>query len=248
MGIPILELPCPSYLIKIKDMKKILILSTIFLFHVLCYAQTEKGNIFIGGQINVFGNKSTNSDNTNVGTSHVLNFTIAPNVGAFISDNLAIGLSINVGNNTNKIVYDPISPVSFGTTSKSSTMSYGLGLFIRSYKKITNNLFFSVNGQLSYLSQPGKTESTTEDPNYVYPPTFPAKQYTRSSTINVTIAPGLDYFITPHLGLRTTFGGLFANTSTSRNITLQNDNKQTSLGYGLNLSLNSFTFGLNYYF
>ncbi|MEP6795270.1 MAG: hypothetical protein ABJB16_13150 [Saprospiraceae bacterium] len=229
-------------------MKKILILSTIFLIHMQSYAQTEKGNIFLGGQLNLFISNWTISDNNNVGTSQTLNFSIAPNIGAFIKDNLAIGLAINIGNSNNKNVYDPVSPLAFGSTIKNSTMNYGVGIFMRSYKKITNNFYFSINGQLNYLSQPGKTEDISEDPNVVYPPSSPAIQYIRSSTIGVTIAPGLDYFITPHLGLRATFGNLFFNTSTTKNITLQNDNKQTVSNYGINLNISTFSFGMNYYF
>lgn len=229
-------------------MKKLLILTVIFLSYLQSHAQTEKGNIFLGGQVSLFGNTLTSSDKNAMATSHVFNFSIAPNVGEFIADNLAIGLAINVGSNSNKYEYDPVSPVSFGSASKNAVMSYGLGIFMRSYKKVSNNLFFSINGQLNYLSQPGKMESTTEDPNYVYPPESPAIQYTRSSTIGLTFVPGLDYFITPHLGLRITFGNLFVNTNSSKNITLQNDNKQTITSYGLNLNINSFTFGMNYYF
>ena len=86
-------------------MKKI-ILSAVVLFTVTFASAQEKkvnsgegfsnGDVFVSGS---FGINSTNNDNTNVKTN---GFTVAPSVGFFVSDNIALGVALGFSNDKSK--------------------------------------------------------------------------------------------------------------------------------------------------
>jgi hypothetical protein len=213
-----------------------------------CYSQTEKGKKIIGGQFNLSSYNYSDLDTLFKFDRNYLEFQIVPSFGYFIKDNFAIGVNLNFGfsNSTEKNAnsYNTLTE----TTAKANSISYGGGGFARYYKKIADKFFFYANGEVAYTYKVQKSDYSTSNPNYVYPPTSPAHQEVQYNTISVEINPGLVYFATPKLGIQTSFGDIFYNNSTSKNISLLHDNHNNSHNYGISLNMRTFYLGINYYF
>src|SRR5688572_13167290 len=78
-------------------MKKRLMLFAAILATLNCYSQTEKGKYMIGGRFNFSGNNSSSVDSLRQFDYKSYGIQIYPNVGYFVKDNFAIGLSLNIG-------------------------------------------------------------------------------------------------------------------------------------------------------
>ena len=87
-----------------KKLKTILTLTLFFLAAFTVYGQTEKGNFLIGGSSSLglnFATAKTEFDgNSFEEDQKITNFTFQPDVGYFIIDNLAVGLSLPISINT----------------------------------------------------------------------------------------------------------------------------------------------------
>jgi hypothetical protein len=212
------------------------------------YSQTEKGKNFIGGQINLSGSTSSFLDTLNKFDNNSFGFSVSPNYGYFIADNVAIGVNVNFGisNAVQNSKYSNNIPSEF--TYKSNTLSYGGGAFARYYLNISDKFKFYFNGGLNYFYSTQKIKNSNNDPNYVYSTSNPANKEVQTNSLAFAISPGLVYFITPKVGLHTSFGNLNYNYSRSKNISLLYDNHNNSSSYGFNFNLTTFYVGLNYYF
>jgi len=227
-------------------MKKcFLVLLTVCAIRV-SYSQTEKGKMFIGGQVSLSGSSQSHIDTSYKSENNTVGFSIAPNYGYFIKDNFAIGATINFGvsNSTQNTSYT--SPITY--TNKSNTLSYGIGGFANYYVNITDNFKFYFNGGVNYLYSTQNTKHSNNDPYYFYSPRNPENQEIQTNAISFSIAPGLVYFVTPKLGIQTTFGNINYNYSSSKNKSLLHDNHTNISSYGANLNPSTFSLGLNYYF
>lgn len=212
------------------------------------YSQTEKGKMFVGGQISLSGNTNSNLDTLSKYDYNYVNFTFAPNFGYFIMDNFAIGANINLGVSNSKNDYNYTNQTPSLTTNKSTTLSYGVGGFTRYYINITDNFKFFFNGGINYLHQTQKTTNSNNDPNYIYSTSNPATQEHQINNISFAISPGIVYFVTPKLGIQAAFGNINYSYSSSKNTSLSYDNHNNSNNYGINLNLSTFNLGMNYYF
>jgi hypothetical protein len=212
------------------------------------YSQTEKGKMFIGGQVTLSGNTTSNSDTSYKSDNNSIGFTVAPNFGYFIMDNFAIGANVNLGvsNSTQKQDYPNQTPSEY--TYKYNTLSFGIGGFARYYINITDNFKFYFNGGINYLHQTKKTTYSNNDPNYVYSTSNPANQVTPINNISLFISPGVVYFVTPKIGIQAAFGNINYSYSSSKNTSLTYANHSNSSSFGVNLNLSAFALGLNYYF
>jgi len=229
-------------------MKKIvLILLAIFALKA-GYSQTEKGKMFVGGQINLSGNSKSSLDTLSKQDLNAINFTFAPSFGYFLKDNFAIGAKINFGVSNSTDTYKYVSKNGIGTLLKSSyeqnTLSYGIGAFARYYIKITDNFKFFINGEVNYLYQTQKNSNYTTIIN----PEVPVIKDIIINNLNIGISPGLEYFATSKLSINTTFGNIFYNYSSSKNNSVKFDNHINSNGYGVNLNFTTFYFGVIYHF
>ena len=208
------------------------------------YSQTEKGKMFIGGQFSLGGNTNSGLDSLTTNNTNVVTFSISPNFGYFIKDNLAIGAILNFGTSGETQNYqNSQNTPSYKTTYNYNYTSYGIGLFARQYYNITGNFRFYLNGGINYSYQTTKTTYT--NPTYAY---YPTSEENHSNNFSINITPGLAYFVTPKIAIQTTFGNLFYNYSISKIPNVSYDNHSYSGNYGLNLNSSSFALGLNYYF
>jgi outer membrane protein len=239
----------PNFFVSIKNIKtmKKTLITLGLLTHFLGEAQTEKGSWMVGGNAS-FSAASSNMQVQNAAnsgnSSQNLNFNVLLNGGYFVRKQVAVGLlggysffsSSNTSDGSN-----------YSNTSTGRGDIFSLGFFARGYKLIpANKLAFFC--QLEALYQTGRTQSENTSGN--------GSPFAQSSTINsdlngysATLRPGLVYFITPRIGIETTFGAL-SYTDRTQSTTFSGaepvKNKSTSLT--ANFGLNSLFFGVHFYF
>lgn len=104
------------------QMKKVIILATLVLgFSLSSLSQLTKGNWLIGGDVK-FASTKLNSELGQKNTYY--NCEIAPNVGYFLINKLAVGLKTNITLSGGKAT---------GTTIYSTNTDYNFGPFVRYY-------------------------------------------------------------------------------------------------------------------
>lgn len=231
-------------------MKKYLLVGmTIFTF-TIAYSQTEKGKKLVGGQFNINGENNSNLDDSFSSDRNSFGFQIIPSFGYFIKDNFAIGANLNMGiSNTTEVRGFPGIIPSDKFTTKSNSISYGGGGFVRYYKKILDSLFFTLNGAGTYTYQTTNLDYTNNDPNNLVLSTGdPALQEVQTKSITFAISPGFVYFMTRKLGITCSFSSIYYSNSSSKNISVLHDNHNDVNNYGFNLSVTTFYLGINYNF
>lgn len=146
-------------------------------------AQTDKGDFILGGNVSFNSIKSDAS-----GANSAYDFTILPNVGYFVSDNIAIGTGI--GYQASRL--DEASE--FGKTE-----AFVIAPFGRYYTPVSNN--FKFFGQLSVPMAFGNVKAIDEN--------LDTGSKTGSSTaIGVALSPGFAYFPSNNIGLEFSINGL----------------------------------------
>jgi len=197
-------------------MKKLLLtLSAVAVLGLAANAQTEKGKFMLGGQVSYQGQSIKDSD------AKSNEFSIIPNVGYFVADNIAVGTGIGYSWTENKNT----------TNTKNTNSSFVLAPFGRMY---SNNegpvkFFGQVTVPMAWGTQEVNGDKTATTANY-----------------GVELAPGVAYFPTSNLGIEFKVRGLFYNNgSTTDEAT---DAKTTVNSYGLNVNSLAPTVGVTFHF
>ncbi|TAG02827.1 MAG: hypothetical protein EAZ44_06835 [Cytophagia bacterium] len=162
-------------------MKRIIIGFIAFLTLSLGYAQTEKGTIYVGGNLRFGSTTNKTTSGTITSESSSSNFSIIPDVGYFISDNVAIGLGIGYSQSTSK------SPNGLTTTTTTES-NFIIAPTFRYYMPTSSETFkFFLQARVGINTGNVKSETatlTTTDktngwdffvsPNFAY---FPTKKW-----------------------------------------------------------------------
>lgn len=224
-------------------MKKYLLVSMAIFSMTIASSQTEKGKKYIGGQFNINGSSlHLFSDANDSYDSSSFRCQIIPTFGYFIRDNFAIGVNFNFGvSNAKELTIIPSQNPSVNTI-KSNSVSYGGGGFARYYKKITENFLFSLNAGASFTYQ------TNRYVDEGYSPSDPYIEKWQITSIYVGISPGFVYFVSPKLGIETTYSSIYYNNSRFKVIDVSENVQMNRNSYGFNLSNTTFYLGLHYYF
>jgi len=157
-------------------MKKLLLIAVIAVASLKASAQTEQGNILLGGTLNYTTSKS-DAD----GAESSESFTILPNIGYFILNNVAIGTGVGY------------SHTKFTNGAKQGT--FIVSPFARCYQSLGSEQF-KFFGQLSVPLAFGNSENSNGDD-------------TGSSTsIGVALSPGFAFFPTKRFGIEFAFSGI----------------------------------------
>lgn len=197
------------------------------------FAQQRKGKWLVGGSIDSYSqtNKVTfpSTENTNG------RFSVNPKVGYFFADRWAVGLAPG---------YSFQSQEDSAQTTKGK--SYNVGAFVRYYQPVGEKL--AIFGELNGISYGAGNNTQTYKGN----PVTQENTY-RSLSVGAFIRPGIVYFITPKIGLETSFGGVslgyYSNKSKSelRNV-FTTKNETTSNGFTAGLNFNyQFNLGVLFY-
>jgi hypothetical protein len=168
-------------------MKKLIVLAAVALFGTqVAKAQFSKGDVILGGNLNVSTNSSKQKDVDNSKTSST-SFGISPKVGVALNPNWVIGVFAQSSFSSSKDNKD----------IKSTSYSITPGVFVRNYHMIGQSKFaFFAEGNAGYKFGTSKYDGT------------------KTNTLNgfsVNVLPGITYFVTKHFMLEGTFGGLSYN-------------------------------------
>lgn len=229
-------------------MKKYLLIAITIFTITIAYSQTEKGKKLVGGQFNINGYNGSSGTDWVSYSRKGFGYQIVPSFGYFIKNNFAIGLNLNYGASDSSLITVIPNQIPSILTIKNNTVSYSAGGFARYYKKIVDSLFFTANIAAFYSFQSSKQEYSNNNPNNIYSASSPPVQETQTKGITFAISPGLVYFMTPKLGITTSFSSIYYSNSSSQNISITDVNHNDVSNYGFNLSVTTFYLGINYNF
>jgi hypothetical protein len=222
-------------------MKKIYLLLIAALLFVNTNAQTEQGNIMIGGNVGYSGNSSENEqeNNGNPRSSSILyrNFIFSPVFAYFIRARLAMGLAIEM----QRTRQEYLSREQFGMSTIISEDRYrtrrtAFNIFLRQY--LFMSTAFAFYGQIGFGG--GPTSDRTERLNN---PGTNTVIDTKGSFIGANLSGGMAWFPHQCFGLHAGFTGIgwSSTKSSSDGVTYKASNVDA------NLNALAFTFGLYYF-
>ena len=196
-------------------MKKLLLTMIAGLgFGLVVNAQsTDKGNLMLGGNASYNYSKVVDLD------SNKQTYSIIPQVGYFVKDNLAIGLGIGYAGATQIDASD----------IKTITGEFSIAPYARQYAGTGDVKFF---GQLSVPMGWGNHKVA-------------GNEVSSSERYGVSLSPGVAYFPTEKLGIELSVNGLHYEYSS---LTPNNGTKVGTNSFGLNANSLAPSIGVNFYF
>ena len=171
-----------------------------------------KGDVFVSGALQ-FGSDSK------VFYYKQDSFVFAPSVGYFVSDNIALGVNLNVGSGS-------VQATSASGKSKTSTFAAGLA----------GRYYFTPASQFSLFGELGAAFGTDK-----FTPVI--GNVTKENSFVVALAPGLNYFVSKNFSLETKIAVL---SYASQKGDQAGDENASSIRFGGDWS--AVTFGVNYKF
>ena len=228
-------------------MKKVNLIIAALLFSGLAFAQTSKGSFMVGGDLG-FYLMDKGETKTTIGTisttqknSAISGFYVRPAIGYFVSDDLAVGVALGIGN-------DGLYRVESTNGEESETVkmsTFGAGVFARKYFNATEKLRFFGGASFQF-----STSNYTERRALSTPTGFEDGNANKMNSLMFGISPGLTYFPSAKWGIDFSFNNLLffgTNNSTTefKGTTDKIENKGTD--FGINLGITPWL-GLNYYF
>lgn len=212
-------------------------------------AQIAAGTKLVGGSLSFGSSTSSSYDSRNPSGRQDLEnksygFSINPNAGVFLADNLAVGVGAGFSfNKSTYPYYEGPAPDLYEQVSKGYSII--AAPFLRYYYLPTET--FGLYGQLSAGVSYGQGKSESSAANRL-----PFKSSSHSVFANIT--PALVFFPTAKLGLELAFGNIGYGRSTSKIDEPQYNQqynrttrKETYSGFGANFSLNNLALGASYY-
>ena len=203
-------------------MKKIIVILAA-LVSVAANAQTTQGQLFAGGNL---GFSSTNFESA----KDVKNtsFSIVPEIGYFVADNLAVGLGIGYGMGK---VTRPTASVTTETTSSVFVISPFVTYFVAT---AGDKFFFTPQFRAGFNLGNQKIRETYG--------TFDQTVTAKTQNIDIAVSPGFTYFPSDNWALDFRIRGLYYNMNNPEG---GNNNNST---VGLDVSSLRPTIGINYFF
>lgn len=198
-------------------MKKVLLSAfAVMAFGAVSAQETTTEGGFSQGDIFISGSVGYGSDKT--GDAKETTFNVSPKAGYFVTNNIAVGLSVAYTNTKDDT-----------DGSEVTTNSFGVGAFGRYYFTPANK--FSFFGQLGVGYQTDKTEVEGVDGEF------------KTNGFNVGVAPGVSYFLSKNIALEATFGILGYNTSKP-----DADGAESTDSFNIGLDMSDINFGIVYKF
>ncbi|MEM1135604.1 MAG: hypothetical protein AAGI07_07170, partial [Bacteroidota bacterium] len=159
-------------------------------------------------------------------------FSILPQIGRFVNDNVSIGGIIGF----TRIKTEFISTNSFGINFETETSIdiFQMGPFARFHKSVSDAAYVFLQAELIF----GFGSSESEIPD------------TKENlfTLQTGLRPGFIFFLTEKIGIEANIGFLGYNYSRNELDEDESDAKNTNSSFVLDLDLSSFNLGVQYYF
>ncbi len=196
------------------------LITALFLIGFYCfgYAQTSMGTKFIGGSFSI-GFSSPQSEANN----NRFNFSLQPQGGYFIQDNLAVGSGIGFS-----ITHEANDAAEY----KNNNSTFFISPFGRYYFPLIADKFFVFGqGQLNFnFNKQTEKDNGTEISN------------NKNSTISLAVSPGFSFFPTENWAVELGFRGFDFTFFNPKG----DNNNRTSIDFGI--SSFSPSLGVNYFF
>ncbi|GAB3635503.1 hypothetical protein GCM10027422_10930 [Hymenobacter arcticus] len=194
------------------------------------YAQTaiKAGTIQLGGNVGYF---RTSQDRPAFGNGNFpfkstytqSQFSIAPSVGFFVADNLAVGI-----NGSYQVNHQTDTQYA-GSTNKTNQLQ--IGAFAQYYQMVSDQ--FGFTGTLGAGYQRARSPYGSDD---------------NANGFYAGLTPGLVFFPIPKLALGASIGGLNYSYLTTKITGIGNADKYESSTFGANFGLSQLLFSGTYYF
>ncbi len=235
-------------------MKQFILILAMLSIERISFAQLQKGNMYLGGNVNFFQdnvNRKDTASNFNSGESVNKSnyFSGTLNYGYMIRTNLALGTLFRYNYSEQSYRTDNAASSSFWPKENVGKYhGYALGVFARKYWPLGESMFaFYLQTSVSYGLGTYSSRQTYLENNsgeYTYRNTS-----RKEEILTLKMTPGLVYFINEHFGAECSMGNI---TYTSTNARYFYEELQTGESNGSNLranfSVSAFYIGLNYYF
>ncbi|WP_282629219.1 outer membrane beta-barrel protein [Empedobacter sedimenti] len=206
-------------------MKKLILSASLLILGANAFAQENDNGVSLDGRWFIMGQAGYNSSNE----GNTQSYSIVPQVGNFVSEDVALGLGIGYIGSKNE------SEVNNVTNTQKENL-FVVKPFARKYWGVAKNLF--VFGELSVPLGFGKNTSETSLGNTT---TTGEAKYTN---IGVQVATGLDYYLSDNWSLEAAFG-LLGWSSTKP----KDGDSANSFNFGLNSGVdNGVKIGIKYTF
>ncbi|HEY4208151.1 MAG TPA: hypothetical protein VGM31_15105 [Puia sp.] len=209
--------------------KQISLLAAGLLFVCVVHAQIKKGDILLGGNVNLSLQHAQpgGSDQVNKSTS----FSLTPSIGKAVSDGLVVGLNLTYSYYKTK---SNSMPVNVGIQD-----TYGLGVFMRKYKTLGAGFSLFGEGDLGgqYMTSNGYVEGSPKPPA------------NKSYAITAAFYPGIAYFISRHVQLETGIQNLaYVQYRHNKSGGSPNEDRENSfdIATNLNQALQNFVVGVKW--
>jgi hypothetical protein len=235
-------------------MKKISIYLAVcfFVLALKTHAQMKPGTLMLGTTIGTTAYTSATSDygydngSSKTTGTNTYTFSVGPQIGVFVTPNLAVGGTLSYSLNTNHVNSSSLSttglPSGSSTTTTTSTVS--LGPFMRYYfagVPVKNWFYFQINGAAG--TGTGTNSGTS------YSSTTTASTNGNISNIfnwNAGGSLGMTHFFNPHIGMDFGLGYNYshAHNYNVNNTSTTNKNTGNSVTSANNYTLNTGTSGV----
>lgn len=233
-------------------MKKLIISGALALTVTMSsYAQVGQGTLFMGGRLEFMQSQAKNkSGGTTTDGPKITHFGIMPDVGYFLTDNIAAGLGIGY---TSAVSNFENTQGQVTTKVKGKESMFFLLPFLRYYKFMGDK--GGVFAQFDVGIGSGKNFGETTTGNVTVTTTDE-----KISAFHVALRPGVVFFVTDKIGLEATVGalGFFQDKEVDENSQNKDEETNTSIGFRFNTGLFNqssilpnnpvFNIGVKYYF
>ena len=173
----------------------------------------SNGDVFISGRVGISSQSTGEVKNST--------FSIAPQLGFFVSDNIAIGAMIGYEGTTQEDGIDP---------DEYKTSTFVVGGFARYYATPASD--FSFFGELGIEYAMGKEEQGAAE--------------NKINGFGIGLRPAVSYFISDNFALEASFGQLsYSSVKPDNDAPIEPDSTDT---FDFNIDLTNITFGLVYKF
>ena len=204
-------------------MKKIILTVAAVFALTFANAQDTKestGEGFSNGDLYLSGTAGFSS--TKQGDFKTDSFTVAPGIGYFISDNLAIEAKLNITSGT-----DYVDIFGDGDLYEVKSSGFGFAAGVKYYWTPASKFSLSLGANVSYDSVKGEVTG------------FPGDSTSKIIGINVPL--GLNYFVSNDFALTAGWGG-FGYSSNDNG----GDGAEKTTGFNLGLDMSDLSIGLLY--
>ena len=219
-------------------MKKILLPVFLLLISYTAFSQLTKGALLLEGTGNLsFGKSDEEYSGTTINENKNNQLWLRPGLGIMLSEKWMLGSAVDY---THQSSVSEFTGGNLTQTTEQTSNSFGLNVFVRRYAQLNDKLYFTATlnaggglGKLKVVEEyEGNDPETTDFDTY---------------QANLSVVPGLTYFISNKWAITGSIGQLYANFSWRNPEDEDEATKNFNSSAGLNFRLNTFSVGLQYF-